>query len=158
MKFYLAAIMFLASTLALPLSAKDKVEPAVNANTKDAFATVSVWVRKQMDKGGRYSYVTPAERSKVNASLDEMGNLFQKRGDVAQMSDAEKLEMFNSQQEVNAILAKRDNDRLVCSYEAPIGSHIPVKTCRTAGEMEARRRSDVDFMQQRRAQNTKGGN
>jgi hypothetical protein len=158
MKPCFAAAMFVMALFAISVSAKDKAPPAVNANTQDTFATVSVWVRKQMDNGGRYSYVTPAEREKVNKQLDEMGSLFKGHADVAQMTDAQKLEMFNSQQEVNAILARRDNDRLVCTYEAPIGSHIPVKTCSTAGEIEARRRNDTNFLQQRRAQNTQGGN
>ena len=137
---------FIVLLMAMPIAAKEKVDPAVNANTKDAFETVSTWVRKQMDAGGRYSYVTAGERSKVNAKLDEMNQLFQKNGDTAQMTDAEKTAMFNSQEQVNAILARRDNDRLICKNEMPIGSHIPVKTCQTAGEIEARRRNDTDYL------------
>jgi hypothetical protein len=147
MKFGPLIALFVAALVALPLSAKEKAEPAVNANTKDAFETVSTWVHKQMDEGGCYSYVTAGERSKVNGKLDEMSKLFQKRGDVAQMTDAEKTEMFNSQEEVNAILGKRDNERLICKNELPIGSHIPVKTCTTTGEFEARRRQDIHYLQ-----------
>jgi hypothetical protein len=158
MKFCFAVIVFSAAIFASPLFAKDNVQPAINASSKDAFATVSTWVRKQMDEGGRYAQVKADERSRVNARLDDMDRLFQKRGDVAQMNDTEKLEMFNNQQEVNAILAKRDNDRLICKYEAPIGSHIPVKTCRTAGEIEERRRQDSDFVRQHRSQQLQGGN
>ena len=147
MKFGPVIALFIAALVALPLSAKEKTDPAVNANTKDTFETVSTWVRQQMDVGGRYSYVTPGERSKINGKLDEMSKLFQKRSDVAQMMDAEKTAMFNSQQQVNAILAKHDNERLICKNEMPIGSHIPVKTCSTAGEIEARRRSDLQYLQ-----------
>jgi hypothetical protein len=68
------------------------------------------------------------------------------------MSDADKTAMFNKQEEVNAILAKRDNERLICKNEKPIGSNIPVKTCQTAGEIEARRRNDSQYL--RRTQNT----
>ncbi|MFI4970720.1 MAG: hypothetical protein ACHP7D_10985, partial [Lysobacterales bacterium] len=110
------------------------------------------WVRKQMDSGGRYSYVTAGERSKVNAKLDEMNRLFQKNGDTTKMTDVDKTAMFNSQEEVNAILTKRDNERLICKNEMPIGSHIPIKTCVTAGEIEARRRNDTDYL--RRNQNS----
>jgi hypothetical protein len=159
MKFSPVIVLFVAALVALPLSAKEKSDPAVNANSKDAFETVSTWVRKQMDEGGRYSYVTSSERTRVDTKLGEMGTLFQARGDVAQMSDVEKTRMFNDQEEVNAILAKRDNERLICKTENPTGSHIPVKTCRTAGEIEARRRGDEQYLQwhQRTPQLKAGG-
>ena len=149
MKFGSIMAVILAMLFALPLSAKDKVEPAVNANTKDSFDAVSTWVRKEMAPGGRYSYVSAAERSTVDAKLNEMGGLYAKTPDIAQMTDAQKLEMFNNQQEVNAILSKRDNDRLVCKREIPVGSHIPVKSCETAGVIEARRRNDREYLQRR---------
>jgi hypothetical protein len=139
--------LFVAAFVVLPLAAKEMVDPAVNANTRDAFEAVSTWVRKQMDPGGRYSYVTQSEHNTVNARLDQMNGLFQKHDEVAQMNDAEKLQLYNTQQEVNGILAKHDNDRLICRSENPTGSHIPVKTCQTAGEIEARRRGDRDYLQ-----------
>ena len=152
MKYAYSFALVLTLLFAVPVAAKDIAEHAINASSKDAFETVSTWVRKQLDEGGRYSYVTAGERSKVNAELDGMEQLFQQRGDVARMSDAEKTTLFNSQEHVNAILAKRDNERLICKSELPIGSHIPVKTCQTAGLIEARRRNDVQYLQ--RTQNT----
>lgn len=141
------AIAILMSTLfSLPAFADDKPQAAVNASNKDDFQTVSGWVSKQMEPGGRYSYVTSRERARVKADLDGMDRLFQEHGDVAHMQDADKTQMFNHQEEVNAILAKRDNDRLICKNEMPIGSHIPVKTCQTAGSIEARRRNDVEYL------------
>ena len=103
--------------------------------------------------------MTATERIKGNAALDEIRQIFQKSGDVAQMTDAEKTAMFNSQEQVNAILAKRDNERLICKNEMPVGSHILAKTCTTAGDIEARRRQDKTYLQ--RTQNTsqsKNGN
>ena len=145
-------IASLLAFLALPALAKDQVEPTVNANSKDAFETVSVWVRGQMDDGGRYAYVTPSERTRVNERLDQMSGIFQKSPAVDQMKDEEKLRMFNYQEEVNAILAKRDNERLICKNVKPIGSNIPTKQCTTAGEIEARRRGDMQYLQ--RTQNS----
>lgn len=132
-----------------PLSAKETAEPAVNANTKDSFDAVSVWVRKEMTPTGRYSYVSAGERVTINAKFEEMGDLYSKTPDIAQMTGAQKLQMFNDQQQINAILAKRDNDRLVCKSEVPVGSHIPVKSCETAGVIEARRRNDHEYLQRR---------
>ncbi|GAA0716896.1 hypothetical protein [Dokdonella soli] len=135
-----------AASLAAPLSAAEKASPAVNADTKEAFATVSEWVHKQMNEGGRYSHVTSREKETVDKRFDEMDKLFAKSGAVAQMSDDEKTRMFNAQEEINAILAKRDSERLICKNVAPVGSHIPVKTCVTAGELENRRREDTHYL------------
>lgn len=151
MKSVLSMILAAAAFVALPLSAKDKVEPAVNANTKDAFQTVSAWVRAQMNDNGRYPNLSARERGTVETRLDEMGRLLDARGSVEQMSADEKMKMFNAQEEVNAILAKRDNERLICTQERPIGSNLPVKVCRTAGEVEARRRADRGAMDRRQA-------
>jgi hypothetical protein len=159
MRFHNVVAIMIVALMALPVSARDKADAAVNASSKDAFQTVSSWVRKEMDAGGRYSYVTADERTRINAKLDEMGRLFDQKGEVEKMSGDEKVAMFNSQEEVNAILAKRDNDRLICKNDTPIGSHIPVKTCSTAGEIEARRRNDSQYLlrNQNTAQQKKTG-
>lgn len=126
-------------TLALCSSAAyadSKPAPAVNADAKESFATVNEWVHKEMSKGGRYEHVTDKERVRIDARLNEMGALLDKHGSVAQMGDADKTKMFNAQEEVNALLAGRDGDRLICQNVAPVGSHIPVKKCNTAREIE----------------------
>lgn len=159
MKSMLVLAMSLALFVVQPALAAEKVEPAVNASTKAAFDTVSDWVRKQMDAGGRYAETNAGERARVNARLDEMGKLFQTHGEVAQMSSDDKLRLFNGQEEVNAILGKRDGQRLICKNERPVGSNIPVKTCQTAAQIEERRRGDVkDFRQRQDVQGQlKGG-
>ncbi len=129
--------------------AKDKPAPAVNANDKESFQTVSEWVRKQMDDGGRYAEVKSNERQTVNDRLDEMGRLFEQKGSVDQMNVDEKKKLLVDQEEINSILGKRDGDRLICSYERPIGSNLPVKTCTTAREAEMRRRDDRNELDRR---------
>ncbi|HEY0229935.1 MAG TPA: hypothetical protein VGC55_01670 [Dokdonella sp.] len=153
-----AALIF--SFCASSAFAKDEAEPAVNANTKASFETVSTWVRKQMEAGGRYSEINAGERSKVDSKLDEMGRMFDKNGDVAHMSDDDKTRMFNTQQEINAILNKRDGERLICKSERPVGSNIPVKTCNTASQIAARRQNDTqDFRHRQDVQaQQRGGN
>ena len=137
-----------------------KPAPAVNADTKDTFATVSTWVRKEMATGGRYAHVTASERGRVDAKLTEMSTLLDAHGSVAQMSDADKTKMFNDQEEVNAILANRDNERLICKSEAPVGSHLPVKTCRTYAEIQEQQRISQDAIRRKQAQTfqVNGGN
>ena len=153
-----AAWLLLAALVAASAVAADKPAPAVNADTKESFATVSGWVEKEMHSGGRYEHVTDSERSTVQAKLASMSALLDKKGSVAQMSDAEKTQMFNDQEQVNAILAHRDGDRLVCQTVAPVGSHIPVKSCKTARQLEGDQREAQRFIQDRQSIQTKSGN
>jgi len=120
--------------------AADKV--VVKADTKEAFDTVAAEVRTEMGADGRYAYVKPDEREKVEASLAEMGRLFDANGSVDKMDKDTKVKLFNAQETVNSILTLRDRDRVICKKEAPVGSHIPVTTCHTyAQEVEARQGS-----------------
>jgi len=153
-----AAWLLLAAFAVNAVAAADKPAPAVNADTKESFATVSGWVQKEMHTGGRYEHVTDSERSTVEAKLASMSALLDKKGSVAQMSDAEKTQMFNDQEQVNAILAHRDGDRLVCQTAAPVGSHIPVKSCKTARQLEGDQREAQKFIQDRQNIQTKSGN
>jgi hypothetical protein len=152
-----AAWLLLAAFAVNAVAATDKAEPAVNADTKESFATVSGWVTKEMHPGGRYEHVTDSERSTVEGKLASMSTLLDKKGSVAQMNDAEKTQMFNDQEQVNAILAHRDGDRLVCQTVAPVGSHIPVKSCKTARQMEGDQREAQKFIQDRRNPQLKSG-
>jgi hypothetical protein len=142
MKFrFIGALLLLVLSCEVA-SASDKPNPAVNASDKDSFQTVSEWVRKQMAAGGRYAETNGEERQVVNARLDEMTKMFEQKPSVDQMSIDEKKKLLVDQEEINSILGKRDGERLICKYERPIGSNLPVKSCQTASERDQRRRED----------------
>jgi len=122
--------------------AKDKPEPAVNAGDQASFAAVAEWVRGEMKSGGRYDEIKPNERNTVNARLDEIARMFERKSSVDQMTQQEKKQLLVTQEEINSILGKRDSERLICTYERPIGSNVPVKSCETARERDARRNAD----------------
>jgi hypothetical protein len=158
MKSGLLIATLVASFIASTAFAKEEAAPAVNADTKASFETVSTWVRKQMEGGGRYAEISAGERSTVDSKLDEMGRMFDKSGDVAHMSDDDRTRMFNTQQQINAILSKRDGERLICKSERPVGSNIPIKTCHTANEIAQRRQNDTqDFRRRQDVQAQQGG-
>ena len=127
-------------------SPADKPNDAVKADTKEAFAAVAANVRTDMDAGGRYAYIRPHERDKVDAGLAEMTRLFDEHGSVEHMDKATQVRLFNAQETVNAILTLRDRDRLVCERAAQPGSRIVTTNCRTYGDLEAARQSSAKFM------------
>jgi len=147
------ASSFSANVIAASAGTKDNYHEVVNAKTEEAFSQLAESVRNEMEAGGRYEFVKPAERTSIDKSFSEMASLFRQRGAVDKMSQDEKVILFNSQEVVNAILTKRDSDRVICENRAPVGSHIPKTTCHTYGqEEEARRVANQDMDKAKRAQ------
>ncbi|MFC4528759.1 hypothetical protein ISN76_17160 [Dyella halodurans] len=117
--------------------------PSVKADTKDQFATVANNVREQMGPGGRFEFVDPGERSTVEQNLGQMQALFDKFGSVDAMDMPSKIQLYNDQSAVNAILTRRDGDREVCEQAPPTGTLIPKTTCRKYSDIERERRDTI---------------
>ena len=139
MKATVALAIALSMAVLTPCSAKENYhEKQVNADTKEAFADISQNVRREMDHGGKYEFVPADERAKIDKSFGEMTALFDQYGTVSAMNQDAKVKLFNDQEIVNSILTKRDRDRVICTNQAPIGSHIRQTTCHTyAQEVQA---------------------
>lgn len=125
-----------------------KVQPVVKADTRADFMGVVASVKKEMVPGGRYEFVSGSERQTIDASLSEMQSSFDRFGTVAAMDKDTKFQLYVDQENVDAILTHRDDRRLVCKSERPIGSLVPKRTCRTYGEVERGRLKSEQFMLQ----------
>jgi hypothetical protein len=144
-------LILAAMVLVLPLNGiaadTNVVEKPVTADTAEKFAQATEEVRDAMGPGGRYEFISPDSRAKVEADMGKMQSLFQQTGSVAAMSQEQKLKLFNTQEHLNGVLSHSDRNRLVCERRAPVGTNIPVTTCRTAGDIESERRLSQKFMQ-----------
>lgn len=126
------------------------IEKPLVAQTLAGFDQEAKEIRINMQPGGRYEFLKADDKSKVEARLTSMQNLLQKHADQNDLNSSDKITLVNLQEEVNAVLKHSDSNRLVCESRAPIGSHLPIKTCRTYGEIELQRqeamktRSDLD--------------
>ena len=109
------------------------------AQTLTSFEQDAARIRKDMQPGGQYGYISNLEKSRVEASLAEMQNLLTANKSEADMRETDKVALLNAQEEVNGILNHNDNNRLVCEHVAPVGSHRPVTTCHTYAEIMAQR-------------------
>ena len=133
------AIALSVFTLQFAVAKENYHEKTINADTKEAFATVVAGVRSEMVDGGKYEFVQTKERVQIDEKFNDMTTLFDQYGTVSAMTQDAKIRLFNDQEVVNSILTKRDRDRVICTNKAPIGSHIPVTSCHTyAQEVEAR--------------------
>lgn len=126
--------------------ASDKVEKRVAADNPEQFAQAAQAVRAEMRTGGRYEFINAADRAKVETDFSVMGEIMLKAPSVAALSQQDQLKLFNTQEHLNGILTHSDRDRLVCERRAPVGTNIPINTCKTVGEIEKARRDSEKYM------------
>ena len=139
------------------------IEKPLIAQSLDGFMHESTAIRDSMQPGGRYEFLKPEERSRVEARLNTMQALLQSHAGQDDLIKSDKVALINAQEEVNGILKRNDSNRLVCEHRAPIGSHIPVTSCRTYGEVEQQRQDAMKGAQdlsnlRRNPKSTGGGN
>ncbi|MGH8091782.1 MAG: hypothetical protein ACREO6_10055, partial [Rudaea sp.] len=124
------------------------VKPMV-AQTLDSFNRDAARVRQQMQSGGQYGYISATDKSRVEARLADMQNLLTAHANASDMSQQDKISLFNAQEEINGILDHNDNNRLVCEHVAPVGSHRPITTCHTYAEIMRQRENTLHDLERR---------
>jgi hypothetical protein len=134
-----------APTAAIP---EENGKPVVKADSKENFEAIVAAIHQQMQPGGRWQYIDARERTTVDGSFADMGKLYDQFGSVDKMDQAAKVRLLADQSTVNAILTKRDGDRLICQTELPVGSHLPVKTCKTYSQIQAQERNAQEYLRQ----------
>lgn len=127
----------------------DKViEKPVAADTPEKFTQTIAELHDEMNAGGRYEFIRADDKAKVENDLDAMAAMLKKSGSVAAMTQVEKVQLFNTQENLNGILVHNDSNRLVCEHKAPVGTSIPRTTCQTVGEIENTRKATNRMMNQ----------
>ncbi len=111
-------------------------------------------IRFEIQPGGRWEYVPKRDRPKLEEKLAEMERVIGDRSSIDELSDDDRIRLFNAQEHANAILTQHDGRRLICERHTPTGSHRPEKRCMTLAEREratADSRRFMDSVQSRRA-------
>lgn len=121
------------------------------AQSLDSFMQDQARIRKDMQPGGQYGYISNLEKNRVEASLAQMQNLLTANKTNADMRPEDKVALLNAQEEINGILEHNDNNRLVCEHVAPVGSHRPITTCHTYAEIMAQRERTTNEMRRMQA-------
>ena len=131
----LVFIVPLLMALALPIHAAGSEKRAFRADTPERFELLVSGIRQEMAPGGRYEFLSDSDREMVNRTLDTMGELIEQSGSVDAMQPEDQVTLFTEQEKVNGILVRNSDDRLVCTYVAPVGTHIPMTKCHTVREL-----------------------
>jgi hypothetical protein len=138
-----------ASAAAIP---EDNGKPVVKADTKDNFEAIVAAIHQQMQPGGRWQSINKSERATMDGSFADMEKLYGQFGSVDKMDDAAKIRLVEDQSTVNAILTKKDGERLICTSEMPVGSHLAIKRCRTYAQIQAEENDSQELLRTRAAQ------
>ena len=151
----LGALLLSGSAFAANTPATDK--PLVGQSL-ESFNAEAAKIREEMKPGGAYSHIQASDRGRVEARLNEMEKLLSTHSAQGDLRPEDKVHLVNAQEEVNGILHHNDNNRLVCEHVAPVGSHMPVTTCRTFGEIMEQHKSDQDYLRRQSMTHSMSGN
>lgn len=118
--------------------------PVINAETSDQLQATFAEIRAEMRSGGRYGALTRRQRERVNVGVNDMSRMLAEHGSVADMPERVRVRLFNTQEEVNALLTGSGEDKLVCRMVQKVGSNMRQRECRRASEMRATREDHRD--------------
>ena len=151
-RHYMRTMIRLACSSALMFAvfarADQVIEKPVAADTPAKFAQTIDDIHHEMSLGGRYEFIRPDEKAKVESDLNSMATLLQRSGSVDRMTQMQKVQLFNTQEHLNGILIHTDRNRLICEHRPPTGTSIPRTTCQTFGEVERSRRATNKSLQE----------
>ena len=128
MKTLIAAAVLTMALAAVAGAHEPYGEKPLDANTAQTFQSSAAGIRSEMRPGGRYAFVNPAERARIDAALADIDKVYAEHG-ALEGQDA-KVRVFNDQELVNAILERRAV-RTICANEVATGSLVRVTKCAT---------------------------
>ena len=144
---YRLASVVVVFAFSLPVWA-ERVQEFVKADTFELFLSTAQAVKKDMESGGKFEFMTQSEKAAAADDLDAMTALFKKYGSVSAMKMQDKVTLFNLQEHLNGILTHSDSERLVCTRGESTGSHIQKTSCRTYGDIQRAKRLLKDVTDQ----------
>lgn len=99
-----------------------------------------------LDSGKIYNEIKPAERGKVLDALQRIDLVLDPERS-SRVTEQDRLQAFNDQELVNEILSQaKDDSRLICRRERPIGSNRPQNICISVAQRREARENGVDTM------------
>lgn len=144
--FTVLAGLALQSVVIASAAADQVVEKPVVADTPAKFSQTADSIRAEMNTGGRYEFIAPADKTKAQADLDSIAAMLQKFGSVSAMNQSQQVALFNVQEHLNGLLTHSDRNRLICERRLPMGSNIPLTTCKTVADVEKNRRDSQKYL------------
>ncbi|HJT98739.1 MAG TPA: hypothetical protein VJ696_10535 [Rhodanobacteraceae bacterium] len=126
----------------------DDVARVFTAQTQRAFDDQSAAIRVQLGGGGRYEFATADERRTIDRRFDEIASILARYDADGPIANDDKVALYVAQEDVNAILTRRDGRRVVCQSVTIPGSHRKQRQCATYAERESERRDSEKYLRE----------
>lgn len=142
----IAAVLFAAAGVAQAIPETSNSHAPISV-AQGKFAEQRARIESEFGKGGAYSEIRPEDRAKVVASLQKIAKSLEGVESVQQLSEEQRVAVFNEQETVNNILTEAHADsRMVCVREVATGSNRRVTNCATVAERRRRRETAQDML------------
>jgi hypothetical protein len=93
----------------------------------------------RLAKKGEFGKLSKHDKERIEVAQSLIVSILGERTDDSGLTEEKRLEVFNAQEEINAIVRADDLNRIVCTREQATGSRLPaVQECLTVGQRKAR--------------------
>ena len=135
--------MRLVQTLLFCCLSASAVADAVRLSAVESFEVEKKQILKDLDSNTIYREISGGDLRLVRDTLDRMSENLGSVVDLAQMSEAQRAQLFNDQELVNTVLTMAENDsRMVCRRSGKLGTNFKTTTCETVRDRRERQEAD----------------
>jgi len=122
--------------LALALATSAHAGPQQPLDLK-AVATQQQQIRADiLASGGKYRGLSTAKQEEVLDRSGKLLRMIEGKQSPEDLTEAERMQAFNTLEWIEATLNKEDGERMVCNYHKTIGSNRKTRVCKTAAQIE----------------------
>ena len=135
--------------LSMPALADGIDAPRVSNMTPKEFLAFHAKVDKKLESKS-YEHVDNEQRRNIEEAQDQIESVLTGKSSMDQLSDDERLKLFNAHEHVVAIMNDAELDRRICKREKKIGSHRGELVCHTQRQLDEERQLNRNRMQRTR--------
>ncbi len=132
MQKYFFAAMLVLSAFVSPVFAQSTItidsSPAEIRSAQDGIKT---GLEK---KQGKYKDYNEDDRKAILNQQKAIYAILEGKAAISELDEEEKVNLVNALESVNAMLAKADDDRMICERVKVVGSNMPQSKCMSVGQ------------------------
>ncbi len=145
--------LFLSCLLALPFAAQARIaeetETATLAQRADAAAEKITDAEAFVDeiddtlslaRDGTYGRLKRGSMSQAETARNKIADLLEGHESAMELPPEERIELYNAQEVIVAMVRADDKGRMVCKKEIRVGSRFPTTECLTVAQREEKAR------------------
>lgn len=124
---FVAAILFSSPTFAEDAIAIDSTPAQIRSAQAEQRKAIET-------KASNYSHFSEAERKAIFAKQDEVTAMIDGKTTIEELGPNGKIALANALEGVKALVARAEDNRLICERIKPLGSNRPQNKCISVGE------------------------